>query len=350
MPASNRTPWMVLVFVLCASSVAHAQIADTMKRAPEQLVILSATADRANEALTIRGLHFGHRAPFVFCETHYMTVLSATDSEVVVQLPAALPDGTYLFTVVRAFSQYGGFSQYDRDTFSVAVQTPTVITGPEGPEGPAGPEGPQGVQGPAGPQGTNGPAGADGAQGPAGPQGPAGLQGLQGGVGPQGEVGPLGPTGAQGPQGETGAVGPQGPVGPAGPQGEQGPQGSQGLQGPQGAQGVPGTPGAPGLPGAQGSKGEPGTTGYEIVQVVSPAAPVTLSGFATLTATATCPVGKSVIGGGYESLAGDAIKLSLIASHPSGTDTWRVILRNPGVVQAFTVQLRVYAICAQVQD
>ena len=143
MPISNRTPWVVLVFVLCASSIAHAQTDSSAlkKGQPAQLVILSATANRANETLTIRGLNFGRHAPLVLCELHYMTVIGATESEVVVLLPAALPDGTYLLSVVR------GWSTHERDVFHMAVQTPTIITGPEGPAGPVGAPGPQGEPG-----------------------------------------------------------------------------------------------------------------------------------------------------------------------------------------------------------
>lgn len=47
----------------------------------------------------------------------------------------------------------------------------SIITGTEGPPGPAGPAGPQGETGPAGPQGETGPAGPQGETGPAGPPG-----------------------------------------------------------------------------------------------------------------------------------------------------------------------------------
>lgn len=227
MPVSNRTLGMALVFVLCASSIAHAQTAssESKKWQPAQLAILSASVDRANETITIRGLNFGRHAPVVFCETQYMTVISATDSELVVHLPAAVPDGTYLLTVVS------GPRPNDRDVFHVAVQTPTIVTGPEGAPGNAGPPGPQGDTGAAGSQGLTGAIGPSGPQGPAGPAGPQG---------PQGAVGATGATGATGAQGEVGPVGAVGPQGATGAQGEVGPQGSVGPQGETGAQGAVG--------------------------------------------------------------------------------------------------------------
>ncbi len=180
MYTSTRTLWMIL-FVLCAAQAATAQSHSSApkKGHPRQVLILSAVADRASETLTIRGLHFGNQPPRVFCETEDMTVLSATDAQLVVILPAAVPDGTYLLTVVR------GPSENDRDVFHMAIQTPTVITGPGGPPGPAGapgeagPAGPAGPAGAIGPTGPQGPIGLPGLPGPAGPAGPAGLSGTQ---------------------------------------------------------------------------------------------------------------------------------------------------------------------------
>lgn len=366
---------MVLVFVLCAGSIAHAQAASSAlkKGQPAQLVILSATANRASETLTIRGLNFGTEAPQVLCETHFLTVISATDSEIVVQLPAAVPDGTYLLSVVR------GPSTNDRDVFHMAVQTPTVITGPEGPagpvgapglqgepgvagppgaigatgamgvQGPVGPGGPQGSIGPLGPAGPVGSSGATGAQGETGLPGAVGAQGSagsQGDPGPQGAVGSQGPAGSQGLAGAQGEAGPVGPHGPAGPQGDRGPEGSQGAGGPQGIagpQGPAGLQGPTGLQGPAGPAGPPGVSGYEIVTALSPVA--TVVGFGTFAMTATCPAGKHAIAGGYESL-GDAIKLTPVASHPVTFDTWRVVLRSPQVTQTPNAQVRVYVVCA----
>jgi hypothetical protein len=92
------------------------------------------------------------------------------------------------------------------------------------------------------------------------------------------QAGPMGP---QGPAGLTG------PAGPAGPQGDPGPAGADGAQGPAGPQGDPGADGA------QGPQGDPSISGYEVVR-----GPTVTGGGGTYTATATCPAGKKVLGGG----------------------------------------------------
>jgi hypothetical protein len=76
-----------------------------------------------------------------------------------------------------------------------------------------------------------------------------------------------------------------------------------------------------------------------------PVAPVTVNGFSTLTALATCPAGKRAIGGGYEPFF-NATLLVPVASHISGTDTWRVVLRNSSNTQVTNVQFKAYVICA----
>ena len=125
--------------------------------------------------------------------------------------------------------------------------------------------------------GCPGEPGPSGPQGPAGPPGPAGPQGPAGSTGATGPVGPAGP---QGPEGQQGPAGPTGATGPAGPQGSVGPQGLQGPTGPAGAQGSQGVPGMSGLQHATGT-------------------PVTILKSTSGMATAGCPAGKSVIGGGY---------------------------------------------------
>src|SRR3989337_4292259 len=66
-----------------------------------QLAVLKATVDRANERVILSGQHFGAEAPQVYCETFPLTVLDFTDTEVAVWFPAAVPQGTDLFSVVR---------------------------------------------------------------------------------------------------------------------------------------------------------------------------------------------------------------------------------------------------------
>ena len=50
----------------------------------KELVVTAAFVDVDAETVTLRGLHFGTKAPTVFCETYKMTVLSFSDTEVVV--------------------------------------------------------------------------------------------------------------------------------------------------------------------------------------------------------------------------------------------------------------------------
>lgn len=142
------------LFVVCLLVVGATVVAEA-QRTDRQLVILSASVNRTSETLTIRGVNFGSATPFIFCEEQAMTVLSAGDTEIVVMLPAAIPDGTYRLTVAR------GSGTRDSDTFEVTIPG----EGPAGPAGPAGPEGPAGAEGPTGPAGPAGPSGASGVAG-----------------------------------------------------------------------------------------------------------------------------------------------------------------------------------------
>ncbi|MEO5896703.1 MAG: IPT/TIG domain-containing protein [Vicinamibacterales bacterium] len=325
-----RSILTAVIFTLCATVNATARGGDE-----KQLVIFSAIPDRSNETLTIRGVNLGDRAAFVYFEDQPMTILSATDQEVVVHLPAALPDGTYLVTVTR------GKSTLARGAFSVALMTTrSGLAGPAGPAGPpgapgaAGPQGSAGSTGAAGPAGTQGPAGSVGSPGPAGPQGPAGVVGAAGPAGPQG---PAGAVGAAGPVGPSGATGAAGPVGPAGA------TGATGSAGPVGPAGPMGSMGPMGLSGPAGPQGPAGVSGYEVVSALSPVVPV--GQFALYTATASCPAGKHAIAGGYEAFGGGRLMVPY-ASLPSTLQTWRVSLRNPDVTDQANVSVRVYVICA----
>lgn len=298
----SRTIFTAVVLALCTTITAGARSGDE-----KQLVIFSASADRGNETLTIRGVNLGDRTAFVYFEEQPMTILSASDDQVVVYLPAGVPDGTYLVTVTR------GKAPQARGVFNVALTTASngVIgavgpAGPPGAPGPAGPQGAQGLTGPAGPAGGIGPAGPAGAIGPVGPSGSAGAAG---------PVGPAGPVGAAGPAGAPGSAGPMGPMGPVGPIGPAGPQGPAGV------------------------------SGYEVVSEVSPiAGSISVAGFAGYTATASCPAGKHAIGGGYEAFGGGRFMLPY-ASLPATPQAWRVNLLNPEAASQTNVSVRVYVVC-----
>jgi len=71
---------------------------------------------------------------------------------------------------------------------------------------------------------------------------------------------------------------------------------------------------------------------------------VSVAANGTYTLWATCPSGKRVLGGGYESSS--VFVLHPVASYPSAVDTWKVILRLSQ--DAATIQIRVYAVCATI--
>ncbi len=362
----NRTLLTALVMILCAGTLAEAQ-----SSSKKQLVIYNTTVDRVNETLTIRGQSFGTAAPQVLCETYEMTVMSASETELVVYMPAAVPDGTYLLTVAK------GPSVNDRANFNFAVQTASakeVVVGPPGPQGPQGEAGPQGLQGPTGAQGpvgaqglqgATGVKGDTGADGAKGDTGAAGAQGETGAAGPQGEtgaVGPKGDTGAAGPQGEAGAVGPKGDTGATGAQGEtgatgargetgaSGPQGDSGPAGSKGDTGATGASGPQGPQGAQGPQGPAGAPGVSLYERVVLAFPIAaMNGNTTRTVIVGCPAGKKVMGGGFES-SNVNIALHPVASYPSSDAAWVVTMRL-STVTAVTVpfELRAYALCAAFQ-
>ena len=84
---------------------------------PRQVVITSGSVDRVNDRLVLRGQNFGDSAPMVYCETYPLTLLDASDTELVAWFPGAVPQGTYLFTVVRG----RGNSELERNVFYVSV-------------------------------------------------------------------------------------------------------------------------------------------------------------------------------------------------------------------------------------
>jgi hypothetical protein len=120
-------------------------------------------------------------------------------------------------------------------------------------------------------------------------------------------------------------------------QGPQGPQGETGLTGPEGPQGPQGVQGPAGISGLQHVTGSP----------------VTISRGSSETVTATCPSGKTVIGGGFKTGVppGSAARpeaMIVFSSAGDGTSGWSVsgantTSRNDGNA---TLTLTAYAICA----
>lgn len=143
-----------------------------------------------------------------------------------------------------------------------------------------------GEQGPPGPPGPQGEKGETGDTGPAGPPGPQGEQG---------EIGPQGPPGAQGETGETGATG---PAGPAGPQGETGATGATGPAGP--------------------------TQSLNVQQVQGTS--ILVFPNTVVTATANCPSGTLVTGGGYDRTNANLEVLS--EGSANSQHSWSVLVWN----------------------
>jgi hypothetical protein len=226
---------------------------------------------------------------------------------------------------------------------------PATVASLRGRRGPVGPRGAQGTAGATGPQGAVGPAGSQGAAGPAGPQGPAGAAGA---TGPKGDPGAgVHVTGSVATAAELPATGNDGDAyialdtghlhvwdgdewidtglvrGPAGPQGEQGPQGVPGPEGPAGPTGPAGADG--------------GLEGYELV-TGTPVA-VAVEDF-VVSASAACPAGKVVLGGGSDAAVLDG-DMFVVRSRPTLTGTtygWSVSVLNYGGANTLTA----YAICA----
>jgi Collagen triple helix repeat (20 copies) len=161
-------------------------------------------------------------------------------------------------------------------------------------------------------------------------------------------------------------AGPQGPMGPQGAMGAQGAQGVPGPQGPTGSQGLAGLRGATGLTGKQGPAGPAGATGARgAVGVVGASGTVVASsvvpGTAVLsaidpsvgtavTATATCPQGELVLGGGAQvSAPGTSAKdVVMRSSFPTNTNGWRStgsVVAPLGVGDQMSV--RPYVLCGR---
>jgi hypothetical protein len=136
----------------------------------------------------------------------------------------------------------------------------------------------------------------------------------------------------------------QGPQGIQGPPGPQGPKGDKGDKGDTGSQGPAGPPGPKGDKGDKGDPGSPGASGLSGLEVVT-SPPLVVGLFDFGHAEATCPTGKTLIGGGGRMgfVGSDAGYLE--QSYPSG-NTWFVRGHNTGPF--IDEPLVAYAFCATV--
>ena len=107
---------------------------------------------------------------------------------------------------------------------------------------------------------------------------------------------------------------------PTGPQGPQGPEGPQGPGGPQGPAGLSG------------------------LQIVTTFTALNSNPFKPM--TATCPVGKRVVGGGAY-IQGATNQVGIVASYPASSTTWGASAYELGIYLA-NWRLVVRAVCANV--
>ena len=147
-------------------------------------------------------------------------------------------------------------------------------------------------------------------------------------------------------------TGAKGVTGTKGVTGAKGVTGTTGSKGPTGAKGPTGTTGPKGVTGAKGATGAKGPTG-----ATGAATPTLVNGTKTTTtnpavgtpvsATATCPAGKVLVGGGGQvttSLASGRVELQ--QSYPSSTTAWTAV----GIVTTLlgagqTISVQAFALC-----
>ena len=132
---------------------------------PSQLYITAANADFLSGELVITGVDFGTANGRVALAGLDVTpILSWSDTEIVVPLPA-FPPGSYLLAVSRPRAdERGGSAALSVNDFNVFEVT-LGAAGPKGDTGDQGPQGIQGLQGIQGPQGLQGEKGDTGAPG-----------------------------------------------------------------------------------------------------------------------------------------------------------------------------------------
>jgi Collagen triple helix repeat (20 copies) len=145
---------------------------------------------------------------------------------------------------------------------------------------------------------------------------------------------------------KVGARGPRGARGPAGLQGIQGPAGPQGVQGPAGPQGASSS--VPGPPGPTGAAGPPGPTDSLVTAPVSATTPISAPLGTVASATATCPAGKKILGGGVTITVTVTAQQSRVAprdNFPSASNAWTgTLVITSGLIGA-SATISVYAVC-----
>jgi hypothetical protein len=129
-------------------------------------------------------------------------------------------------------------------------------------------------------------------------------------------------------------------------QGPKGDPGPQGIQGERGEKGDKGDPGAQGIPGERGPQGPAGLSGLEIVSAQSPGLP----GSQDEAVNATCPQGKTIVGGGFNVNAAptDHPSITVTQNQPAQlpiSDAWHV-RASLGATPSNMWRVVAFAICA----
>jgi hypothetical protein len=128
---------------------------------------------------------------------------------------------------------------------------------------------------------------------------------------------------------------------------------ARGVRGPRGTQGTSGVPGAGGPAGPQGLSGPPGPAGpagegqtvgtqYNLIQPNAQTVTQTVGPGAVQSASAVCPPGYAVLGGGYRSSGSPGAEVFFNDSFGS-RDTWAVGVENSGPRRA-TIAVTAYCV------
>jgi hypothetical protein len=149
--------------------------------------------------------------------------------------------------------------------------------------------------------------------------------------------------GERGPAGPRGRMGPQGPEGPTGPAGAAGPKGDAGPVGP------PGPAGSTGPAGPTGPVGPAGPTDSQIVEGTAVSTPFNAPAGTIFTATATCPAGKKVLGGGFQlsvTITAQFARVDGMGSYPSGPSAWTASGIVFSTLVGAAASIKPWAVCA----
>lgn len=125
------------------------------------------------------------------------------------------------------------------------------------------------------------------------------------------------------------------------PAGPQGPKGDPGAPGAKGDPGLKGEQGPQGVPGAQGPQGAPGLSGYQVVEGPD----IVLRPGDSVQQTVSCPAGKEIISGGFQTSSSTLLVTNRSAPITNGTSGWFIRVTNNAAVDR---TINGQAICANV--